>query len=115
FDVAKGVVKELAGEEWVDTVFGELRMGTTKTTFEASRTSERTLDATELTAIAALAAALSETEAGALDAHDASARLAAKTTASQQWLGSSTLPEILHDLRAAELTPHAAGKVDRHF
>ena len=111
FDRELGAAKEVAGEEWVEAVFGAFTLGTTRSTFEAELTNQRTLDAPALAALLAETTAIRDGEATPLDAHDPRIQLAAKREASERWLGKATLPEILRSLHAEPGTPSS----DRHF
>ena len=111
FDLERGATKELASEQTVESLLGALQIATTKTKLDAERTAERTLDAPALAALLASIAALRAADAAPLSARSTVDLEATKTKASKQWLGTSTLPELVAALRASEGRAQDA----RHF
>ena len=112
FDVARGELAEIAGDESTDATLGGLRLAHTKTTFDAERTADRTLDATALAALMIEVAPLLDAAPMALDAHDADASDSAKAEASRHWLAGATLPEIARGLDDEANAPREGRKFD---
>ena len=111
FDLVRGAVNEIASEQTVQSMLGDLQVATTKTKLEAERTGERVLDAPALQALLLAIAALREAEPAPLSARAPAVGETAKTNASKHWLGKTTFPELVTALRVSEGRAHD----DRHF
>ena len=111
FDLVRGTVKEIASEQTVHSMLGDLEVATTKTKLDAERTGERVLDGPALQALLLAITALREAAPSPLSARAPALGETAKTTASKHWLGKTTFPELVTALRVSEGRAHD----DRHF
>lgn len=111
FDLARGTVKEIASDQTVQSMIGDLEVATAKTKLELERTGDRVLDGATLASLLASIAALRDAEPAALNIRTALEGDTAKTNASKHWLGATTLPVIVASLQASEGRAHDR----RHF